>query len=628
MTLFRWKALIPFTIIAVLCGIGGFYFAEPLIKLALIKSGQAAFKAKVEIDEVKLSFFPLHLEVINVRVADRNRPFRNLFEIEKVEGAIQAFPLLEKKLIAEHIGATGIRLDTPRTTSGKIEITDSSVSRLADKIFPSFSMSTLINSAGVDRLTEQDLTALNRQIDRINKSIPLFQDAWKSRLETLNFNESLNRIGENFNAVKETRMDTLTDMTALSEALLKLQVIEAELKGIDKQIRTQAGLFQKDYKTLSGQINGLNQAAKEDYNRIVAAITFKDTNVGDITNALFASPVINNVNQVINGIDAARKRLPVLKGGKGPSKPLRAKGVDVHFGASSKELPRFWLKQIDVSGRPAPDQFIQGTLLNLSSDPHRTGQPIVIAVHSDNMLMPFSSLSLEGSLDHRPAEPYSHLNFRLNMPFAPGVLLDNNGTQFSLAQSRLRLDGQVSLSGDTIDGYASALVLDPLFSSKGVDPAAFSLESVMARTLSRLSSFTLDVEMAGKIHQPEIQLKSTLDKALNQAVKEVAAEEMAHLKKQVDGRINAFSQGKKAQFQEQLNVVSGNVTAYLTTSEAQVKALTNQVEEKRKEAESAVAQLKKQAAALQKKTAARLKAEKARLEQEARKKAEQLLKKK
>jgi hypothetical protein len=95
-------------------------FANPLLERALELGLEAAFEAKSDVDNLRISVFDFSIDIGGITVANRDRPMRNLFEMGKIRIKLRPEAVLRGKVYIEEIRADTIRFATPRTVSGAI----------------------------------------------------------------------------------------------------------------------------------------------------------------------------------------------------------------------------------------------------------------------------------------------------------------------------------------------------------------------------------------------------------------------------------------------------------------------------------------------------------------------------
>jgi uncharacterized protein (TIGR03545 family) len=118
-SIFRWGAILPMTIVALLMIGGLVLFRDVLLKKAAVTGLQAAFGAKADVIGLASGFAPsVNLE--NVDVANRRKPMANLFEFDKLAAGVELGPLLAGNVHVHEATLEGLRFGTTRTESGAL----------------------------------------------------------------------------------------------------------------------------------------------------------------------------------------------------------------------------------------------------------------------------------------------------------------------------------------------------------------------------------------------------------------------------------------------------------------------------------------------------------------------------
>jgi uncharacterized protein (TIGR03545 family) len=95
-------------------------FANPLLEKALEIGLEAAFEARSNVDNLRVSVIPLRIFIGGITVANRDKPMTNLFQVGRTEINLKTGAILRGKVYIERISADTIRFGTARTVSGAI----------------------------------------------------------------------------------------------------------------------------------------------------------------------------------------------------------------------------------------------------------------------------------------------------------------------------------------------------------------------------------------------------------------------------------------------------------------------------------------------------------------------------
>jgi len=94
--------------------------ANPLLERAMELGLEAAFEAKSDVDNLRLSLVPLRIAIGGITVANRDKPMTNLFQLGKTEINIKTNAILRGKVYISKIEASTIRFGTERKVSGAL----------------------------------------------------------------------------------------------------------------------------------------------------------------------------------------------------------------------------------------------------------------------------------------------------------------------------------------------------------------------------------------------------------------------------------------------------------------------------------------------------------------------------
>ncbi|HXF95407.1 MAG TPA: hypothetical protein VNI61_04830, partial [Gemmatimonadales bacterium] len=115
---FRWRAIGPLLVFALVGGVLWVLFAEELARRTSEDAGTELVGARVEIRRLDLDLGQGDVTLRGVTVGSPFDPMRNLLEAEELVADLDPLPLLEKKLVIDRLAARGLRFGTARTTPG------------------------------------------------------------------------------------------------------------------------------------------------------------------------------------------------------------------------------------------------------------------------------------------------------------------------------------------------------------------------------------------------------------------------------------------------------------------------------------------------------------------------------
>lgn len=117
----RWPGLIVFVALSALIVAFWLLIVDALVKRVIEATGTKMVGAKVELDSADLSLFPLGLALTRLQVTNPDAPMTNAVEIARIALTMDGLNLLRRKVIVEEMTMGGLKLNTPRTTSGAVQ---------------------------------------------------------------------------------------------------------------------------------------------------------------------------------------------------------------------------------------------------------------------------------------------------------------------------------------------------------------------------------------------------------------------------------------------------------------------------------------------------------------------------
>ncbi len=117
----RWWELGVFVMFAAILGGVWILFVDVWVKGLIERAGTEAVGVKVELDGTDLSLFPAGLSLTRLQVTNPKSPMTNAVEVANVTISLDGLNLLRRKVIVEEMALEGVRLDTPRATSGAVK---------------------------------------------------------------------------------------------------------------------------------------------------------------------------------------------------------------------------------------------------------------------------------------------------------------------------------------------------------------------------------------------------------------------------------------------------------------------------------------------------------------------------
>ncbi|MBW2514995.1 MAG: TIGR03545 family protein [Deltaproteobacteria bacterium] len=517
---FRWHGLIAFGVITISLIMVWVFLVDPIVKRSIEKTGTRLVGAKVELAEADVHLAPVGITLKGLQVTNPDNPMSNAVEIGLIDFSLDTLNLLRKKIIIDTMGMEGIRLNTPRKTSGALtpekkgqEAPGTAESeRFSMPGFPSFQIPDIH-----EILAREKLESLE-QIKHFREEIDVLRNDWEKRLAQAPDKKT-------FEQYQERAKKLQKDVKGISSVLTKANDLKKLQKDVSNDLNELEDIqkdFTRDKDTLKKKLDQLRLAPQQDIQRILNTYNLSADGLGNVTQLLFGPKVGDTVQKVIVWY---KKLIPLLNKlnriGYGNEKELmekpdRGEGVNVRF-KETDPLPDLLVRQVKAS-MIIPAGEIKGEIRQITTDQTLLGLPLEFAFSGDN-LGDMQSINIAGALDHIApdnssdqitvkVQRYRVEDFKLSTSDKLPVTLKKGLAHLNLAavlrkgdldaDARVIMDAAVLETGETF----------------GDNPLAKALDAALAD----VSKFSANVKLAGPLDNVSVRMTSDLDNVLKNAV--------------------------------------------------------------------------------------------------------------
>ncbi len=371
-------------VLLVLAGVVAFnlLLKNMLLERAAELGLEEAFRAQAEVDNLRFSALGGTLTIDSIRVADRDAPMENLFEVGPLAFRIIPLELLKGNVVIEEVAAEALRFGTPRSTSGALP-------RFADPDtddVPGGGADTAAGESGVEAGSgllsggaldlpdpREVVTSYINQSESLAAVEVLREEAqearrrWEDRVDVLT--QGAERGAAEADALRRIDPGEIDSIEEARSALETVERAQRTIRDLTEEIEAAAGAAQQDLSARQGVESTLRDAVEAD--------------VDDLLNRLpgFEGGVEGLVMGLIQGYLEERLGALYAQGERGLAiyrrlqsdeekepRGIGRRGTVVSF--PSAGYPRFYLGIARASvGNPAEGTFGEGSVEYLSSDP-------------------------------------------------------------------------------------------------------------------------------------------------------------------------------------------------------------------------------------------------------------------
>ncbi len=554
--------------------------------------------AKVEFDGVAFSLFRLQMGWDRLQVTDPDNTWKNLFETEQVEFDFALEPLFSKRFIIENFEVLGIKFNTDRQTDGSLpprkrprkkpKIVTTVEEKLQNELsrLPILNPEDLTGKVDVDALLDQVSPQTPEKIDSLKEDYIEIWEEWERRIGDLPGSEQLDELERELGSVK---IETIDSPQEFKDSLSKLESLRRQATGYYAEIERMGKDFSDVTTDLEDVRNRILEWIDEDYRRIMEAAKLPDLSIQNIGKLLFGRKIIERIERILNIIAKIRfymAKVSVVL----PKKelPPRMAGQNIAF-ERERELPKFWIKRIALSGVTQRDVLIEGNIDDIVSQQRIINKPTVFTLRGERP--DGAQLEIGGALDNR-SEPSSE-QFSLTLRRLPlkGVdLSDFPLLPFDITEGTAAIEGKILFSG-------SDFTSEVTFDAMGVRFDSSKKPSNMNEWLYKVArsvALSIDqIQFTASVQQVEgefsFSVQSNLDTLISQSLREVVSDELESVRRRLEERIMMEVDPKVRNLENLINEREEFIADEISGLEQSFFKQLDVIEKKRKEIESILA---------------------------------------
>lgn len=530
----RWPGLLAFVGLVVLFCLIVFFFIDDFVKIRIEKGGTAIAKAKVELDDAHLSFFPLGLSLNRLQVTDRDEPMKNAVEIAEITFLIDPAKALKKKYYIEEMTVAGLQVNTPRERSGAIQVVSgdtaaTSESKKQDEQetqtkqtkekfeLPSFDLPDV-----KDILKKEPLESL-KVVDALRSEMKQEEEKWKKQIADLPNEKTFKAYETRIKKLKGVEKKGIGGILGGATTIISLQ---KEIKADLKKVREAKKMLTQDLNVIKDRAKALPKVPLQDIERLKEKYALSPKGLSNVSRMFFGDKIGHWTETAFRW---HKKIAPHLsksgaeKKAEAEKKPARGEGIDIHF-RPQHPLPNFHVKVTQVSAALEAGLF-EGKVEDLTTQQDLTGVPMRLAF-SGKALENFESLRFTGEVNRvNAAAPVDRFELS-GKGYQVKALTLSKSARFPIVLENASADFETKATfrDPKMDATLSAQVKSVVIAAgkKGEDKA---LAKAMADALADVKGFALQAGMRGTLDAHDLDLSSDIDTVLKDALgKQVRAQ--------------------------------------------------------------------------------------------------------
>ena len=603
----RWSGLAGFVAVVALLVVFMLFALGPIIKISIETFGSQAVGAKVDVEDVSVSFSPLALTITGVQVADKESPMENVVSSDQALANLNVLPLFLGKAIVPDLSLQGVVLGSSRTVSGALSEKAKEETKVEEKSAKQASTQESSQTSDADAAAEEQSKALPSADEILERETLLTVtegEAFKtsfdehktsldSALSNLPNDNALKTYETKLNGLLKGKFKNLDDFKQRKKELDTLQAQFKKDKAAIKQAKSAIKNAKSDLKT---KFSALKKAPKQDLDNLKGKYTLDGAGASNLAALLFGDDAGPMAEKALGYYEKVRPLLvdEEASADKQAAQDKRLEGRFVHF-ETDRPLPELWVQNLNFTMTlPAIASaeslgVIAVTVTDITHQPEVIGKPIKIKAQGLN-LKNMKSLDLNGVLDHRTSPGRDAFDLKINGWELSEVKLGLAGLKLASSETQVLakavlVDGDLNVNSETLFSKAK-------FVTK--DRTVFAKE--MLGALKNINRFTVNANAQGEMTDPSVSIKSDLDKQLKSAFDKRIGEKQAQLEKDLKNKLNkkllSYAGDYEAEL-KQLNLAEGGLSSKTKALEKLGKSKISSYEDQLKAEAKAKADAKK-----------------------------------
>ncbi|MAO65564.1 MAG: TIGR03545 family protein [Balneola sp.] len=552
-------------------------------------------EAKVEVDGLVFDLMNLHLRWDRLQVTNPNSTMENTFETGETEFQVEFWPLvLASKVIVNNMQVTGFELATERETDGAFEVPEEETDAepgflygVVNQVSSQAQQNAEVrftdarDDLNVDSLMAKVNIQSPQKIDSLRKGVEKTYSKWDSTFKNTNVRKEIAQVETTVNAIKPKE---IKQPKQLVEAIENVQKLRKQVDSLKTRAETIKQEFEQDYGTTREDLSQVDDWIRADYQRALSVAKLPDLDVQNIGKALFGSNLLGDYAAYLEYVAIAREYGSRLVGAEDSTEEIpRYEGIDYHF-TDKYDLPGFWFKNIELSGRTKSDVEISGMVTGISSSQKKTGEPVKFEVggRDENEVR----LSLNGEFNYLEEEPresftLAYEGFTLSKArFSGSDLLP-----YELSSGKGDVSVNLSIIDKRIDSRIDYLARDISFDFASAGQPKNRLERLVRDAIG--STDRIDVSaLVDNVDGPlRVRVRSNVDDLFMNALRQTVSQELENARRKIEAEVQQRVEGRKEQLAEFKRKKEEEIQQRYEELQSQIEEKVQLVEDKKKELE-------------------------------------------
>lgn len=579
------------------------YLLDAWLKAGIIRAGQSAVGAKVEVKSAHLAILSGHVLVKGLTVGDRLHPFVNLAQAETIDLDLSTRALLSGQVFIQNVQVSGLAFGTARKTSAalkkpvppkkkvnprKLTKPELEAQKEVKQTVAYYSWEAIQSRLGLKALMDTSAFQFSETLNKTSKALSAWPETFQSQMNSPNVEEQVALIAKQWDALQK---EVPTDILKVPDYLKQVQRLQAEVVSLNQLVQDKAQKINQATQYWHGQVVDLNRQAEKD----LAALQDRIKRVQSMP-----SGAIKDIlgDQYLTVIASIQDKIKMVQSKIKPKKPawyqrFWVKGDDIVF-PIYEHRPKFLIKHVQcdgVFGRQG-DAFL-GTIDEITLQQGIRNIPTTILFWTKEAQSP-RQFSLKGVVDLRHGVRVAMSGDAKGLSVAKSYW-DTTSIPFVVDKGAMRVQGEFAWASGQLS-LASDIQAGGLVFSK---TSSFRENDLFHELLAQVVANTAMVDLKVRFQNGLLSMDSNLDEALSMAMNRMIDIEKQKWMKlaaaQWDQLVGEPLRGVEKQFQQAKSDLDGQWTRERQKVDVQLRQIQTEIVAAKASAENQVKQSGKQA---------------------------------
>ncbi len=593
--LFRWKAIVPMLVFAVLLVIFWLFYVDRVIRKTIEFVGTEIVGAKVELASARLRLVQADLVLRGLQVTDPNQPMRNLVEVPELVADLNGRALLSKKAVVETLAVRGMRFGTPRRTSGAIENPSPTTGLVTRRVVdwanaipvPTLDFAGLAGTVvRVEAINADSLHSL-RQARLIQAAGDSIRTALEARIRGLDPQpviDSARALVARLEGTDPRRLNAAQTASTVAEARSTIQRV-TRTKDDVTAAKAAADSGVADLRAL---VAGMDSARQADYAYARGLLNIPSLAAPDVSMSLFGTMMIERLKPILYWVNLAEQYIPPgldPRRDPGPER-FRMAGTVYRF-PFQHAWPAFLLEHgeadLAIGGESVAAGAYRAVVTGATTEPSVYGRPMVFSAGRTSDVGP-RDLRIGGMMD-RVGAPRDSL-----MALIPGVSfgtipigaanasldLGSSLLELALTRSGEELGGLYRVTSDAVRwqraGDSAAAAAAPIGSTAWA-------EGILWRSISTVPNVAIEARISGTLAAPRFALSSNVGDAVSASLRQALGQEVQRAEAQARAQVDRMVNEQAARVRSQLTQLETDLSQRLGAQREQLAQAEQQLQQ-------------------------------------------------